>query len=94
MHGEGCGEVSRGHSTRAKSGEGPNLYFKETVLKVSRDMERQQVAGYQMDLFADYLKRVRPGSAGEGGTGSGLFGERQVSSAIYEQRALTFDLMD
>jgi len=63
-------------------------------LKVSRDMERQQVAGYQMDLFTDYLKRARPDRAGESGTESGLVEERQMSSVTNEQRALTFDLMD
>ena len=44
-------------STCGISREGPNLYFKERVLKVSRDMERQQASGYQMDLFTDYLNR-------------------------------------
>ncbi len=63
-------------------------------MKVSRDMERQQVTGYQMDLFKDYLKRARPDSAGESGTESGLVEERQMSSVTGEQRALTFDLMD
>ena len=63
-------------------------------MKVSRDMERQQVAGYQMDLFTDYLKRARPDRAGESGTESGLVEERQMSSVTEEQRALTFDLMD
>ena len=92
MRRQGDGEVSRGHSTCGIGREEPNLYFKETVLKVSRDMERQQVAGYQMDLFRDYLKRARPDSAGESGTESGLVEERQVSSATDEQRALMFAL--
>lgn len=38
---EGCAGVSRGHSTPPLGEEGPNRSFKESVLFVSMDVERQ-----------------------------------------------------
>ena len=59
-------------------------------MNVSKDRERQQVAGYQMELP---LEAVCPGATGEGGTGPGARAARQVSPAADNQRALTQDLM-
>lgn len=58
---------------------------------VSRDKERQQVAGYQMEFS---LNPVCHGAMGEGGTGSDAFEVRQLSSATDNKRALTQDLME
>jgi RNA-directed DNA polymerase len=57
-------------------------------------MERQQAAGYQMDLFEARSKPVCHGATGDGSTESGSLEVRQVSSAMEEQRALTQDLME
>ena len=62
-------------------------------MNVSRDMKRQQVAGYQLDLFKEQKNPVCHGATGDGGTESGTPVARQVSSAVDEQRALTHDLM-
>ena len=57
-------------------------------------MKRQEVAGYQLDLFEDRPNPACHGVTGDGGTESGACGVRQVSSAVDEQRALTQALMD
>jgi len=56
------------------------------AMYVSRDMRQQKTAGYQMELP---LKPVCHGTNGEGGTGSDVREERQVSSAADRKRALT-----
>lgn len=58
---------------------------------VSRDMERQQVAGYQMELP---LNPACHGAIGEGGTESDASEARQLSPAADHRRALTQDLME
>lgn len=58
---------------------------------VSRDKERQQVAGYQMELP---LEPVCHGAIGEGGTESDTFVARQLSPAADTKRALTQELME
>jgi RNA-directed DNA polymerase len=63
-------------------------------LNVSRDMKRQQVAGYQLDLFKDQENPEWHGATGDGSAESGASVARQVSSAVDEQRALTQDLME
>ena len=63
-------------------------------MNVSRDMKRQEVAGYQLDLFKGQRNPACHGVTGDGRTESGAFAVRQVSSAVDEQRALTQDLMD
>ena len=61
------------------------------AMYVSRDMRQQKTAGYQMELP---LKPVCHGTNGEGGTGSDVREERQVSSAADRKRALTQGLME
>lgn len=63
-------------------------------MNVSRDMERQEVAGYQLDLFEARPNPACHGATGDGSTKTGAFEERQVSAAANEQRALTQDLME
>jgi RNA-directed DNA polymerase len=57
-------------------------------------MARQQVAGYQLDLFEDQWNPACHGATGDGGTGTGACAARQVSPAADGQRALTHALMD
>ena len=57
---------------------------------VSRDMERQQVAGYQMELPLD---AVSHGAFGDGGTEAEASEERQMPPVADKKRALTQDLM-
>ena len=61
------------------------------ALYVSRDKERQEIAGYQMELP---LEPACHGAIGEGGTESDAFEARQLSSAADNTRALTQDLME
>ena len=58
---------------------------------VSRDRERQQVAGYQLELP---LESACHGATGEGGARSGAFAARQLASVVNKKRALTQDLME
>ena len=60
-------------------------------MHVSRDRERQQVAGYQMELP---LEPACHGAIGEGGTGPDAYGARQLSPAADKKRALTQGLME
>lgn len=60
-------------------------------MHVSRDMERQQVTGYQMELPLD---AVSHGAFGDGGTGTEAPEERQVPPVADKKRALTQDLME
>ena len=48
----------------------------------SMDLEQQTTKGYQLDLFEDWAKPLRPGVCGEGGTGAAACGERQESTAL------------
>ena len=58
------------------------------------DLEQQTTKGYQLDLFEDWVKPLRPGVCGEGGTGAAARGERQGSTALEGERALTMHLME
>jgi hypothetical protein len=61
------------------------------ALNVSRDRERQQVAGYQMELP---LEAACHGAIGKGGTEPDACEARQLSSAADKRRALTQELME
>ena len=58
------------------------------------DLKQQTTKGYQLDLFEDWVKSLRPGECGEGGTGAAARGERQGSTALEGERALTMHLME
>ncbi len=58
------------------------------------DLERQEKAGYQLDLFKDWLKPSRPGARGNGGTGASACGEQQGSTVSESKRALAMQLME
>ena len=60
-------------------------------MRVSRDMERPQVAGCQMEFPLD---AVSHGAFGGGGTGTEASEERQLSPAAEKKRTLTQDLME
>ncbi len=92
---DGQGEVSRGHSSPAYLGEGPNSVLKEQDWAHSMGVERQQGSGKQQDLFDEVLKAtLRHGVSGKGGTGAGTFEERQSPAAWAEPLALTRCLME
>lgn len=58
-------------------------------------VERQQGRAYQGDLFDEaFLKALRHGATGDGGTGAGAHEERQALAALDQQRALTQGLME
>jgi len=63
-------------------------------LEISRGMERQQQAAYQLDLFDVGAKAAYHGACGESGTGSGAFEVSQLLPAKNKQRALTSNLME
>jgi RNA-directed DNA polymerase len=56
-------------------------------------VEHQQGTWTQLRLFEEEGS-VRPGASGEGGTGSAANEERQTSTALTRERALTGDLME
>jgi len=58
------------------------------------DLERQTNSGYQLDLFKDWSKPLRPGAGGDGGTEAAAFGEPQGSAASDGKRALAMHLME
>ena len=58
------------------------------------DVEQQQGTWSQLSLFEVEVDSVRHGASGEGGTGSGAHEERQASTALNRERALTGDLME
>lgn len=60
-------------------------------MHVSRDMERQQAAGYQMELPLD---AARHDAFGDGGTGTEALEARQMPPAADKKRALTQALME
>lgn len=57
------------------------------------DLEQQRNSGYQLDLFKDWAKPLRPGVRGDGGTESAVCGELQESTALESKRALARQLM-
>lgn len=59
-------------------------------MDISRDMEQQQTAGYQMELP---LEPLCPAATGDGVAETGAVEARQMSPAMLKQRALTQDLM-
>ncbi len=61
------------------------------ALNVSRDRERQKVAGYQMELP---LELACHGAIGKGGTRPDAHEAQQLSPAADKKRALTQDLME
>ena len=56
--------------------------------------ERQQGRSYQRLLFPELAEGLRHGTAGEGGTGAGVFEESQLPTASDPARALTERLME
>jgi len=58
------------------------------------DVERQQGTWIQLNLFERGEDSVRPGASGEGGTRAAAYEERQASTALNRERALTSDLME
>ena len=58
------------------------------------NMERQQRIPIQLSLFEQVGSVIRPIDFGEAGSGSETSGERQVFTAVEQQRALTQDLME
>lgn len=60
----------------------------------SMDLKRQQVEGYQLDLFRDWQEPSCHGERGEGGTGPASCEARQGFTALERTRALTMHLME
>ena len=86
---DGYAGVSRGHSIRRRRRRAES-FIQGAVLDISRDMEQQQTAGYQMALP---LEPLCPAATGDGVAETGAVEARQMSPAISKQRALTQDLM-
>jgi hypothetical protein len=87
---DGWAGVSRGHSIRLGRRRAES-FIQGAALHVSRDMERQQVARYQMELPLD---AVSHGAFGDGGTESEASEERQMPPVADKKQALTQDLME
>lgn len=87
---------SVGRSNHASEGRMKGRIFlaKESVGDDSMGAERQQGRPYQRLLFPELEEGLRPGSPGEGGTGSGTFEESQTPAASDPPRALTERLME
>ena len=53
------------------------------------DVEQQQGTWIQLNLFERGEDSVRPGASSEGGTRPAVYEERQASTALNRERALT-----